>query len=104
MPNIVIFYACSATIVILLLLLARHNRKIGWRRNRNNAGWLAAWQWYADYAPVLPLPGAPRVHRPPPEPEQLRAQLLALSAALAAVDERATPTAAPNVQRASDAT
>lgn len=99
MLNAVILYACSATIITVLLLLARHNRKTGWRRNRNNAEWIASWQVYADYAAALPVPCAPPIHQPLPEPEQLRAQLLALGAALAAVDERVAPTAAANLQR-----
>lgn len=98
MPNGLTLYACSATIITLLLLLARHNRKTGWRRNRNNVEYLAAWQLFADFAPVLPPPDAPPAHQPPPEPEQLRTQLLALGAALAAVDERVAPTAAANPQ------
>ena len=96
MLNAAIFYACSATIITLLLLLARHNRKTGWRRNRIYVEWLAAWQSYLDYAPVLPLPAAPPVHQPQPDPEQLRAQLLALGAALASVDEHAPKPAVVN--------
>lgn len=96
MPNALILYVCSAATIILLLLLGRHNRKIGWRRNRNNTEWLVTRELYADYAAALLSPGAASLSPPPIEPERLRAQLLALSAALTA-DERSTPIGAPDM-------
>ena len=94
MLNAAIFYACSATIITLLLLLARHNRKTGWRRNHNKDEWLAARQLYADYLLAPPLAPTPPVEAALPELELFSEQLLAMGAALAAMGEPAIPTRA----------
>jgi hypothetical protein len=87
MRNVAIFYACSAATIIILVLLALHNRKIGWKRNRIDAAWLPVWQLFDDLT-ATSSPGAPASRLPPPEPEELRTQLLALNATLAALDQR----------------
>ena len=85
MLNAAIFYVYSVAIIAVLLLFALHNRKTGWRPNRNNA----------ELVTLLDLcEGWRAVRETLPSPERFRPQLMALSAAL----ERLTPTALPGAE------
>jgi hypothetical protein len=75
-PTTLIAYFCSATIIVLLLTAANHNRKTGWRRKRADPIEPLGWTWNSLYDVSLQAAGS--------SPEEMSRSLAALNTALTA--------------------